>query len=111
MDASNNNNDTPDYDYPPEFHIKPEQHYDAVAPFPEPDAPKMKDANDYAELQRLSQEYTPPIQGPLVGDLKSSKALAVEYANADPTYAKKTAVGLPARLAHPAHAHRDSASP
>jgi hypothetical protein len=34
------------------------------------------------------------LQGPLVGELKSSKALAIEYANADPAYVRKTSVQL-----------------
>ncbi|KAI5842311.1 peptidase C65 Otubain-domain-containing protein [Tricharina praecox] len=45
---------------------------------------------DLTEMQRLSQEYQPDVTGPLVGELKSSKALAIEYADADPTYIRKT---------------------
>ncbi|KAF8536566.1 peptidase C65 Otubain-domain-containing protein [Trichophaea hybrida] len=68
--------------------------YVAVTSGPDPEVkPCLIDpqqAENFAELQRLSQEYTPDVHGPLVGELKSSKALAIEYANADPTFVRKT---------------------
>ena len=38
------------------------------------------------------------IQGPLVGEKKSSRAITEEYAKADPVYVAKTAVSLSAGL-------------
>lgn len=135
MDASNNNTlpqnsllpDVNEWDHQQvDFQaIKPEQQlgssYESpirdYVPVSSPNDPVIKldpqDEEEYAEMQRLSQSYTPEVQvgyrpknalcqpakskvkGPLVGDLKSSKALAIEYANADPTYVRKTAVSYP----------------
>ncbi|CAL5866474.1 uncharacterized protein PFLUO_LOCUS682 [Penicillium psychrofluorescens] len=41
-------------------------------------------------FQKLSNEFEPDVQGPLVSTKQSSHAIAVEYANADPTLATKT---------------------
>ncbi|KAL1963799.1 hypothetical protein VTN77DRAFT_7865 [Rasamsonia byssochlamydoides] len=41
-------------------------------------------------FQKLSNEYEPDIQGPLVSAKQSSQAISAEYANADPTLAAKT---------------------
>lgn len=43
-------------------------------------------------FQKLSNEYEPDIQGPLVSEKLPSYAISVEYANADPTLATKTSV-------------------
>lgn len=42
------------------------------------------------ELEKLSRDYQPDIQGAFIGDIKSSKALEVEYAAADPIFVRKT---------------------
>ncbi|KAI5812885.1 peptidase C65 Otubain-domain-containing protein [Pyronema omphalodes] len=52
------------------------------------------------ELQRLSQNYTPDVSGPVVGELKSSKDLVIEYSNADPAFARKTQALLPKYAAY-----------
>ncbi|KAI5806904.1 peptidase C65 Otubain-domain-containing protein [Geopyxis carbonaria] len=44
----------------------------------------------FSQMERLSSDYTPDIQGPLIGPLKSSKELEAEYANADPAFIRKT---------------------
>lgn len=41
-------------------------------------------------FQKLSNEFEPDIQGPLVSAKQSSSAIAMEYATADPTFAAKT---------------------
>ncbi|KAF5861128.1 hypothetical protein ETB97_000568 [Aspergillus alliaceus] len=41
-------------------------------------------------FQKLSNEFEPDIQGPLVSAKQSSSAIAIEYATADPTFAAKT---------------------
>lgn len=41
-------------------------------------------------FQKLSNEFEPDIQGPLVSPKQSSDAIALEYANADPSLATKT---------------------
>ncbi|OXV09308.1 hypothetical protein Egran_02930 [Elaphomyces granulatus] len=41
-------------------------------------------------FQKLSNEYEPDVQGPLVSAKRSTHAISVEYANADPTLAAKT---------------------
>ncbi|RJE17913.1 ubiquitin thiolesterase OtuB1 [Aspergillus sclerotialis] len=41
-------------------------------------------------FQKLSNEFEPDIQGPLVSVKQSSNAIAADYANADPTLAAKT---------------------
>lgn len=40
-----------------------------------------------------TSQLTAEVQGPLVGDKKSSLAITEEYARADPIYVAKTAVG------------------
>ncbi|KAK2780966.1 hypothetical protein FQN52_001963 [Onygenales sp. PD_12] len=51
-------------------------------PAPSPD--------DMAEFQKLSNQYEPDLEGPLVGPKQTSHILATEYANADPVYVAKT---------------------
>ncbi|KAF3482363.1 uncharacterized protein GIQ15_05122 [Arthroderma uncinatum] len=46
--------------------------------------------DDMAQFQKLSNEYEPELQGPLVGLKESSVALSQEYAQADPVYVAKT---------------------
>ncbi|KAA8645696.1 uncharacterized protein ATNIH1004_007115 [Aspergillus tanneri] len=41
-------------------------------------------------FQKLSNEFEPDIQGPLVSAKQSSSTIAMEYANADPAFATKT---------------------
>ncbi|CRG82901.1 ubiquitin thioesterase protein OTUB1 [Talaromyces islandicus] len=41
-------------------------------------------------FQKLSNEYEPDLQGPLVSAKQSSQTIASEYSNADPTYVAKT---------------------
>ncbi|KAJ9248341.1 hypothetical protein DTO212C5_149 [Paecilomyces variotii] len=41
-------------------------------------------------FQKLSNEYEPDIQGPLVSQKQQSQNITLEYANADPTLATKT---------------------
>ncbi|KAL4942217.1 hypothetical protein BDV06DRAFT_235557 [Aspergillus oleicola] len=41
-------------------------------------------------FQQLSNSYQPDIQGPLVSHKQSTDAIAMDYANADPTFATKT---------------------
>ncbi|KAH8601589.1 peptidase C65 Otubain-domain-containing protein [Bisporella sp. PMI_857] len=55
--------------------------------------------NDLEEQQRLAREYQAPLEGPLVGEKKSSQAITEEYAKADPIYIAKTAA-LPDRYSH-----------
>ncbi|KAF3941312.1 hypothetical protein ABW19_dt0202253 [Dactylella cylindrospora] len=55
----------------------------------------MKTAQELADLERLSQNYQPDTNGPLVGPLQSSKILEAEYANADQVYVRKTAALSP----------------
>ncbi|KAM5496507.1 putative ubiquitinyl hydrolase 1 [Microsporum canis] len=53
--------------------------------------PIMCDMRDeMVEFQKLSNEYEPDLQGPLVGLKQSSVALSREYAQADPIYVAKT---------------------
>ncbi|KAF2440642.1 cysteine proteinase [Karstenula rhodostoma CBS 690.94] len=62
------------------------------------DAPFLTPEEEFAQLQKLSNEYEPEVTGPLVGDRQSSSAIATEYANADPVYRVKTQA-LPAKYA------------
>ncbi|KAG9228885.1 peptidase C65 Otubain-domain-containing protein [Amylocarpus encephaloides] len=51
-------------------------------------------ANNMSDLdaqEALAREYNPTLEGPLVGEIRSSLAIAVEYAKADPIYVAKTA--------------------
>ncbi|GAT28200.1 ubiquitin thiolesterase [Aspergillus luchuensis] len=43
-------------------------------------------------FQKLSNEFQPDVQGPPVSTKQSSSVIAMEYANADPTFATKTNV-------------------
>ncbi|KAL3420468.1 ubiquitin thiolesterase [Phlyctema vagabunda] len=61
-----------------------------------PQPPKMEEhptADDMAAQQTLAESYSHHLApvGPLVGDKKSSVAIAQEYAKADPVYVAKTA--------------------
>ncbi|KAF8470219.1 peptidase C65 Otubain-domain-containing protein [Kalaharituber pfeilii] len=42
------------------------------------------------DLQSLPTQFLPEVMDSLIGDLKSTKEIALEYANADPVYVKKT---------------------
>ncbi|KAK1144895.1 hypothetical protein N8T08_004908 [Aspergillus melleus] len=46
--------------------------------------------DEMERFQKLSNEFEPDVQGPLVSAKQSSSAIAMEYANADPTFATKT---------------------
>jgi len=76
-----------------------------------PDYPKMSAhdidaqealARDYnpalevcqGENMRSDQRLMPPLQGPLVGEKRSSQAITEEYAKADPIYVAKTSVSI-----------------
>ncbi|KAJ5930433.1 hypothetical protein N7466_005926 [Penicillium verhagenii] len=47
-------------------------------------------ADEMERFQKLSNEFEPDVQGPLVSTKQSSHNIAMEYANADPTFATKT---------------------
>ncbi|KAI4123970.1 MAG: hypothetical protein LQ347_005920 [Umbilicaria vellea] len=49
---------------------------------------------DMATLQKLSNDYEPEVEGPLVGHRQSSHAITTQYAQADPVYVRKTAVRI-----------------
>ncbi|CUS07556.1 unnamed protein product [Tuber aestivum] len=78
------------------------QHYGSPAGTPTHTPPAAEDvkaglagleiapAQDFAEMEKLSRDYQPDLEGPLVGAVKSSKALEVEYAAADPAFVRKT---------------------
>ncbi|KAI9819180.1 MAG: hypothetical protein M1827_007336 [Pycnora praestabilis] len=59
----------------------------------------MQSAEDLANLQKLSNEYEPEIEGPLVGKRQLSQAITREYANADPVLVRKTEA-LPQKFSH-----------
>lgn len=48
--------------------------------------------DELERFQKLSNEFEPDVHGPLVSGKESSNAIAVDYANADPTLAAKTSV-------------------
>ncbi|KAJ5119905.1 hypothetical protein N7448_010574 [Penicillium atrosanguineum] len=59
--------------------------------------PTMSNANmnalpldEMERFQKLSNEFEPDVQGPLVSTKQSSHSIAMDYANADPTLATKT---------------------
>ncbi|KAK3636323.1 hypothetical protein LTR56_014279 [Elasticomyces elasticus] len=54
---------------------------------------------DFAEMQKLSNEYEPEITGPLVSERQPSSNIASEYASADPVYQAKTSA-LPQKYSH-----------
>ncbi|CAI7578116.1 unnamed protein product [Penicillium glandicola] len=47
-------------------------------------------ADEMERFQKLSNNYQPEIQGPLVSTKQSSHSIALDYSNADPTLATKT---------------------
>ncbi|KAF2022331.1 cysteine proteinase [Aaosphaeria arxii CBS 175.79] len=59
----------------------------------------MPSDEEYAQLQKLSDDYQPEATGPLVGERQSSSAITTEYANADLVYRIKTAA-LPQKYAY-----------
>ncbi|KAK1030441.1 hypothetical protein LTR33_017096, partial [Friedmanniomyces endolithicus] len=54
---------------------------------------------EFAELQKLSNEYEPEVTGPLVSQREPSSNITTEYASADPVYQAKTAA-LPQKYSH-----------
>ncbi|KAK4539840.1 hypothetical protein LTR36_010301 [Oleoguttula mirabilis] len=54
---------------------------------------------EFAELQKLSNEYEPEVTGPLVGQREPSTAITTEYASADPVFRAKTEA-LPQKYSH-----------
>ncbi|KAK0253740.1 hypothetical protein LTS09_011318 [Friedmanniomyces endolithicus] len=54
---------------------------------------------EFAELQKLSNEYEPEVTGPLVSHREPSSNITTEYASADPVYQAKTAA-LPQKYSH-----------
>lgn len=54
---------------------------------------------DLEVQEQLAREFQPSLQGPLVGEKKSSLAITEEYAKADPVYVAKTAA-LPNTYSH-----------
>ncbi|KAJ5624538.1 cysteine proteinase [Penicillium lagena] len=64
----------------------------SVPPFVAPPFVNMNPLSpeEMERFQKLSNEFEPDVQGPLVSTKQSSHAIAVEYANADPTLATKT---------------------
>ncbi|QSZ32385.1 hypothetical protein DSL72_001959 [Monilinia vaccinii-corymbosi] len=55
--------------------------------------------HDLEAQEALAREFQPALEGPLVGEKKSSLAIAVEYAKADPIYVSKTSA-LPQKYSH-----------
>lgn len=57
------------------------------------------DNNDMDAQEALARDFQPALEGPLVGEKKSSLAITEEYAKADPIYVAKTSA-LPQRYSH-----------
>jgi hypothetical protein len=55
-------------------------------------------AADLEAQEALARNFQPALEGPLVGEKKSSHAITEEYAKADPIYVAKTAVSASADL-------------
>ncbi|KAI9799306.1 MAG: hypothetical protein M1825_004799 [Sarcosagium campestre] len=51
----------------------------------------LPSVEEFADLQRLSTDYKPCVEGPLVSVRQTTEALSAEYANADPVFVQKTA--------------------
>ncbi|KAI9716142.1 MAG: hypothetical protein M1812_005570 [Candelaria pacifica] len=60
---------------------------------------QLQSEEELANLQKLSNEYTADVEGPLVGKRQSTQAITTEYANADPAFVRKTSV-LPQKYSH-----------
>lgn len=85
------------------FYFEAKQHFMPTPPqfvqdipVASPELASFNEAQRLAELEKLSNEYTPEYTDPLVGDLKSSRELAHEYVGADPIYVTKTSAMYPA---------------
>ncbi|RFU35341.1 hypothetical protein B7463_g922, partial [Scytalidium lignicola] len=55
--------------------------------------------NDLEAQEALARDFRPDLQGPLIGEKRSSLAITEEYAKADPIYVAKTAA-LPQKYSH-----------
>ncbi|KIN07608.1 hypothetical protein OIDMADRAFT_108384 [Oidiodendron maius Zn] len=55
--------------------------------------------HDLEVQEALARDFQPAMEGPLVGEKRSSHAIAEEYAKADPIYVAKTAA-LPQKYSH-----------
>ncbi|KAI9796063.1 MAG: hypothetical protein M1835_004729 [Candelina submexicana] len=53
---------------------------------------RLQSDEELANLQKLSNEFTADVPGPLVGRRQSTQAITSEYANADPAFVRKTFV-------------------
>lgn len=63
-------------------------------------APPIKmDSNDMEAQEAMARDFQPALEGPLVGEKKSSLAITEEYAKADPIYVAKTSA-LPQKYSH-----------
>ncbi|KAH6647155.1 peptidase C65 Otubain-domain-containing protein [Truncatella angustata] len=51
---------------------------------------KMEPPSDLAQQEAAARDYKPELEGPLVGEQKSSHAITEEYAKANPIYVTKT---------------------
>ncbi|KAK0111221.1 hypothetical protein ONS95_001595 [Cadophora gregata] len=63
-----------------------------------PDYRKMS-AHDIDAQEALARDYNPVLEGPMVGEKRSSQAITEEYAKADPIYVVKTSA-LPQKYSH-----------
>ncbi|TVY36852.1 Ubiquitin thioesterase [Lachnellula occidentalis] len=61
---------------------------------------KMEGAgmHDLEAQEAMARDFQPALEGPLVGEKKSSHAITEEYAKADPVYVAKTAASIAAEL-------------
>ncbi|KAH8703742.1 putative ubiquitin thiolesterase [Talaromyces proteolyticus] len=80
--TSSNSHDT-NYDPPPliNLSVAPNSRFSTMEPL---------SREELERFQKLSNEYEPDVQGPLVSAKQTSRTIAAEYSNADPTYVTKT---------------------
>ncbi|TVY73153.1 Ubiquitin thioesterase otubain-like [Lachnellula suecica] len=55
---------------------------------------KMEGMSDMEAQEAMARDFQPALEGPLVGEKKSSHAITEEYAKADPIYVAKTAASI-----------------
>ncbi|KAI0536848.1 peptidase C65 Otubain-domain-containing protein [Xylaria digitata] len=87
-------------------HLHQHQHQALRPQIPSRNIPQYKmdpqrelDQNEIAQQEAAARDYTPQFKGPLIGEKVSSRAIAEEYARADPTYVAKT-MALPQTYSH-----------
>ncbi|KAK9791468.1 putative Peptidase C65 Otubain-domain-containing protein [Seiridium cardinale] len=97
LDNNTNNNNNPQLHHRPRntySHHRAQSHKHSSSHSGRHNSVKMEPPSDLAQQEAAARDYQPELEGPLVGEKKSSHAITQEYAKANPIYVTKT-IALP----------------